>query len=212
MTSALPGPMVETAFPIPCPEGASHTSPGCNPGNPPGKTTPRSEGTPHRSPLRTFCWRGNPRFTRSRGARGENPIFLPPRSPRLRVRKNPSLASRPQEASDLIPCGASSRRGGLPFLIPVFTRNPTSRLQFAIRLALSGFSALLRFIHGQVSTLPCFSRSSTPSGQGRGPISPHERQGKGANTRIRWLVHHRLEASQTLPSPFPPRGQSPKLK
>ncbi len=29
-------------------KGASHTSPGCNPGNPPGKTTPRSEGTPHR--------------------------------------------------------------------------------------------------------------------------------------------------------------------
>ena len=100
-----------------------------------------------------------------------------------------------REASDLIPCGASSRRGGLPFLIPVFTRNPTSRLQFAIRLALSGFSALLRFTHEQVSTLPCFSGSSTPLGQGRGRISPHERQGKGANTRIRWLVHHRLEAS-----------------
>ena len=99
-----------------------------------------------------------------------------------------------REASDLIPCGASSRRGGLPFLIPVFTRNPTSRLQFAIRLALSGFSALLRFTHEQVSTLPSFSGSSTPLGQGRGRISPHERQGKGANTRIRWLVHHRLEA------------------
>ena len=100
-----------------------------------------------------------------------------------------------REASDLIPCGASSRRGGLPFLIPVFTRNPTSRLQFAIRLALSGFSALLRFTHEQVSTLPSFSGSSTPLGQGRGRISPHERQGKGANTGIRWLVHHRLEAS-----------------
>ena len=80
-----------------------------------------------------------------------------------------------REASDLIPCGASSRRGGLPFLIPVFTRNPTSRLQFAIRLALSGFSALLRFTHEQVSTLPSFSGSSTPLGQGRGRISPHER-------------------------------------
>ena len=29
------------------PEGAPHTSPGCNPGNPPGKTNLRSEGTPH---------------------------------------------------------------------------------------------------------------------------------------------------------------------
>ena len=36
-----------TTVPIPCPEGAPHTSPGCNPGNPPGKTNLRSEGTPH---------------------------------------------------------------------------------------------------------------------------------------------------------------------
>jgi len=41
-----------TACPTPCAEGASHTSPECNSGNTPGKTDLRSEGTPHRSPLR----------------------------------------------------------------------------------------------------------------------------------------------------------------
>ena len=34
----------------PCPNGATHTSPGCNPGNLPPHHSPRPEGTPHRRP------------------------------------------------------------------------------------------------------------------------------------------------------------------
>ena len=51
--------------------------------------TPRPRSR-RRTSHRTSFEQANPRFTRSRGARGENPIFLPPRSPRLRVRKNPT--------------------------------------------------------------------------------------------------------------------------
>ncbi len=36
-----------TTFPIPCPEGASHTSPGCQPWEPTRQHSSRSEGTPH---------------------------------------------------------------------------------------------------------------------------------------------------------------------
>ena len=36
-----------TSFPILCPDGASHTSPGCKPWELTRKRNPRSEGTPH---------------------------------------------------------------------------------------------------------------------------------------------------------------------
>ena len=35
-----------TTFSFPCPNGASHTGPGCQPWESPGKGNPRSEGTP----------------------------------------------------------------------------------------------------------------------------------------------------------------------
>ncbi len=57
---------------------------------------PRSR---RRTSLRTTFEQANPRFTRSRGARGENPIFLPPRSPRLRVRKKSGWQTRTERGT-----------------------------------------------------------------------------------------------------------------
>ena len=42
-----------TRFRTPCPEWASHTSPGCKPRESTSQTFPRSEGTPHVSEART---------------------------------------------------------------------------------------------------------------------------------------------------------------
>ena len=46
--SAFPIPGPSTVFRIPCPVGASHTSPGCKPWESPRQKNPRSEGTPHK--------------------------------------------------------------------------------------------------------------------------------------------------------------------
>ena len=51
--TAVPIPGLSTVFRIPCPDGASHTSPGCKPWESARKRNPRSEGTPHSRGTRT---------------------------------------------------------------------------------------------------------------------------------------------------------------
>jgi hypothetical protein len=51
--TAVPIPGSSTVFRIPCPNGASHTSPGCKPWGAPRQHSSRSEGTPHSREPRT---------------------------------------------------------------------------------------------------------------------------------------------------------------